>query len=766
MNVFELFAKLGLNTTEYEEGLQEAEKKGSGFGKALGKAAKVAGAAVVGASTAVVGFGAESVKAGMSFDSSMSQVAATMGKTVDEITNLRDFAQEMGSTTAFSATQAADALNYMALAGYDAETSMSMLPNVLNLAAAGGIELAEASDMVTDASSALGLSIEETTVMVDQMAKASSASNTSVAQLGQAILTVGATASNMSGGTQELATILGVLADNGIKGAEGGTHLRNILLSLQDAADEEGLITFSNGIEDVSISLYDAEGNMRSIIDVITEMQSGMEGMSQQAQDAMVQGMFNRADLASVNALLSTSSDRFYELQASIGEAQGSAQAMADTQLDNLSGDITLFQSALEGAQIAISDELSPTLREFVQLGSKGLSDVTAAFQEGGLSGAFSALGTWISEALSMVFDHLDEIVDAGISLLEAFVGGVLDNADVILEAGAKIILRLASGLAEHADDIAPTIVSLVHTIVSIFSNPEVAVPLTRAGLQIISGFAIGLAEATPELVGMIPELIANIIMTLGEVGPDISDTILELIGSLAVSVLGSIGGLMGMSYDEIESGFLAVFDAADQFGQDVLDWFSSIFEGDLLGDVGSFFTDLFGDFSDGFSDALGVVTGFGQDVWDSITGTFDNVKNTVSNAIDKLIEMFDFDWSLPQIKLPHFNISGGEAPWGFAGQGSFPKVEIQWYKKAMNAPYLLDSATIFGAANGHYMGGGEAGAEMIYSHDKLMSDIGAVVDSKLSKLTFEVPVYIGGRKIDSQIISANARNNFISGGR
>jgi hypothetical protein len=127
---------------------------------------------------------------------------------------------------------------------------------------------------------------------------------------------------------------------------------------------------------------------------------------------------------------------------------------------------------------------------------------------------------------------------------------------------------------------------------------------------------------------------------------------------------------------------------------------------------------------------------------------------------------MFDFDWSLPQIKLPHFNISGGEAPWGFAGQGSFPQVDIQWYKKAMDAPYLLDSATIFGAAGGHYLGGGEAGSEMIYSHDKLMQDIADVVDSRLSKLTFNVPVYIGGKKIDQQIITANARNAVVSGGR
>ena len=147
-----------------------------------------------------------------------------MGVTVDEIGELRDFAQEMGSTTAFSATEAADALNYMALAGYDAETSMTMLPNVLNLAAAGGMELATASDMVTDSQTALGLSLEETSTLVDQMALASSKTNTSVSQLGEAILSIGGTAKNLSGGTTELNQVLGLLADNGIKGAEAGTH--------------------------------------------------------------------------------------------------------------------------------------------------------------------------------------------------------------------------------------------------------------------------------------------------------------------------------------------------------------------------------------------------------------------------------------------------------------------------------------------------------------------------------------------------------------
>ena len=181
-----------IDQSGFESGLSK-------IGSIAQKGLKIVGAAFTATETAVLAFGKKSIEAGMQFDSSMSQVAATMGTTVDQIGELRDFAQEMGATTAFSATQAADALNYMALAGYDAGTSMSMLPNVLNLAAAGGMELASASDMITDSQSALGLTLSETSQLVDKMAKASSKSNTSVAQLGEAILTVGGTAKMMAG---------------------------------------------------------------------------------------------------------------------------------------------------------------------------------------------------------------------------------------------------------------------------------------------------------------------------------------------------------------------------------------------------------------------------------------------------------------------------------------------------------------------------------------------------------------------------------------
>jgi len=345
--------------------------KFAAFGGKAGKMASRALAVGMGAATAgLISFGKSSIETGRQFDASMSQVAATMGKSVDEIGDLRDFALEMGAKTAFSASEAADALNYMALAGYDAQTSMQMLPNVLNLAAAGGMDLASASDMVTDTQSALGLSLDETSALVDKMAAASSETNTSVSQLGSAFLTVGGTAKNLTGGTTEAAQALGLLADNSIKGSEGGTALRNILLTL--SSDK-----FADTFGEMGVAVYDAEGKMRSLKDIFGDMNTAMEGMTVEEKTKALSGAFNKVDLRSVNALLATDAERWDEVAAAIDNSAGAAQAMSDTQLDNLAGDVEGLGGAMETMQIALADSLTPALREFVQWGTEGIGQAT-----------------------------------------------------------------------------------------------------------------------------------------------------------------------------------------------------------------------------------------------------------------------------------------------------------------------------------------------------------------------------------------------------
>lgn len=464
-DVLSLWAKLGMDSSGFNSGLNSAKSDLSSFGSAMktgfATVAKVGAAAFTATTGAAVAFGKSSVDAGKEFDSSMSQVAATMGTTVDQITELRDFAKEMGASTAFSATQAADALNYMALAGYDAEKSMSMLPNVLNLAASGGMELATASDMITDAQSALGLSMEETTELVDKMAKTASSSNTSVAQLGEAMLQIGGTAKKLKGGTTELTTMLGILADNGIKGAEGGTALRNMLNKLISPSKDA-----TEMMEQLGVALYDSEGNMRSLNDVFIDLRDGMETLSTQAErDQVLSTIFNARDLKSAEALLANVGDRYEELSSKINDAAGAAQDMADTQLDNLTGDITLFKSALEGTQIAISDKLTPALRKFTKFGGESLQKLTTAIEKDGLEGAIDKLSEVIDDGFDIIDSTAPKVLEAGAKLTGNLIAGIAKKSPDIIREGVKVATTLESTLAKQAPEIIQSTVTAMSVL-------------------------------------------------------------------------------------------------------------------------------------------------------------------------------------------------------------------------------------------------------------------------------------------------------------
>ena len=488
-SLYDLMIRVGIqdDASSQIEGLSSKTK--STFGT-IGKVAATAFAAV---SAGVVAFGTSAVRAGMSFDSAMSQVAATMGTTVDQIGELRDFAQEMGSTTAFSATQAAEALNYMALAGYDAETSMGMLPNVLNLAAAGNIELAAASDMVTDAQSALGLTLEETSVMVDQMAAASSKTNTSVEQLGSAILTIGGTARSVSGGTQELATALGLLADNGIKGSEGGTALRNVLNTL--ATDK-----FENVFGAMGIAAYDAEGNMRALKDIFLDMNDALSDMTVEERTKTISEVFNARDLKSINALLGTNAERWDEVSEAIGNSAGAAERMAATQLDNLQGDVTLFQSALEGLQIAFSDELTPTLREFVQFGSEGLSELTSALKEGGFEAFADKFADLVGQAFEKLNAMMPSFIDAGARILGALVSGLMQALPSLIQGLGSVIQSALSGIANAFPVLTPLFSGISAAIGFVVDNINLIAPAAIAAFA-----AFKLFQAVPGIVNLLP---------------------------------------------------------------------------------------------------------------------------------------------------------------------------------------------------------------------------------------------------------------------
>lgn len=483
-----------------KQGTKSGETYGTGFSSKM-KGAIGAGAVAVGnllanmvenAMAQVGQFISETIQTGMGFDSAMSQVAATMGTTVDRIGNLTEFAQEMGATTAFSATQAAEALNYMALAGYDAEQSMTALPSVLNLAAAGSIDLARASDMVTDAQSALGLSFEELDGFVDKLAKTASTTNTSVEQLGEGILTVGGTAKVMAGGTTELAQVLGLLADNGIKGAEGGTALRNMILSLTSPTDKA-----KQTLDALGVAVFDADGNMRSFESIIGDLNSALDGVTDEERINAISSIFNARDMKSVNALLGTSAERWEQVGGAIDGAAGAASAMANTQLDNLQGDVVLFQSALEGLQIELFHGVEPALRSFVSTATGGLGELTsflpsvmAGFNDFffGVEAEYDEFGTQIGEhstgifsSMSGAFTDIQAIVETVWPTIQTVIVGAVDAISGIF----KVVWPVISDVVVTAFDLIAGITETVWPLIdSIITGVIDSINITIRSLQ------------------------------------------------------------------------------------------------------------------------------------------------------------------------------------------------------------------------------------------------------------------------------------------
>ncbi|MDE5830204.1 MAG: phage tail tape measure protein [Clostridia bacterium] len=336
--------------------------------KETGEKITSAGKQMLGATAGITAIGAAAVITGTNFDDSMKQVAATMGITVDEISKgseeykiLENAAKQCGETTKFSASEAAEALNYLALAGYDAQKSAEVLPKVLDLAAAGGLELATASDMVTDAMAALGMETSALDKYIDEMAKTSQKSNTSAAQLGEATLTCAGTVKMSGMSLETMNAELGVLANNGIKGAEGGTHLRNIILSLTSPTD-----IASKALKNLGINILDSQGNIRDLNDIMTDFDSKLSGLSDGQKTEIISTIFNKTDISAVNALIKGSGEEFSNLKNEISNCSGAASNMADTMNSSMGGQITLLKSQLEGIAIQISEILMPVLQKII----------------------------------------------------------------------------------------------------------------------------------------------------------------------------------------------------------------------------------------------------------------------------------------------------------------------------------------------------------------------------------------------------------------
>lgn len=339
----------------------DPEETASGFTVLKGALANLVADGIRLAVDAIKDFAKETIEVGKNFDSSMSNVAALSGATGEELQMLRDTAKEFGSSTQFSASEAADALGYMALAGWDANQSASALGGVLDLAAASGMGLAEASDMVTDYMSAFNMEADQSTYFADLLAYAQANANTTAAGLGEAFKNC---AANMNAAGQDIETttsLLSMMANQGLKGSEAGTALTAVMRDMT-AKMQDGAIA----IGDTQVQVMDANGNYRDMTDILLDVESAVNGMGDAERAAALSSTFTSDSIKGLNLILNAGVGEAAAFEEELRNSSGAASDMAAIMNDNLGGDLTALNSKLEGVQIALYEKLEPALRSGV----------------------------------------------------------------------------------------------------------------------------------------------------------------------------------------------------------------------------------------------------------------------------------------------------------------------------------------------------------------------------------------------------------------
>lgn len=507
---------------------------GSGLLSAVsGIASKIAGA-MKAAISEVSSFVADSVSVGMDFDSQMSQIAATMGLTAEAIKNneavldaygketgqkagdtfdmLRDKAKEMGAATNFSAAQAAEGLNILAMSGYDAEHSVSMIEDVLHLAAAGGMDMATSAKDISGAMKGFADASKDSAYYADLMAKGATLANTNVTQLGEALSGAAAQGGAYKQSAEGMTVALLRLAEQGETGANASTMLGAAMKNLYTPTDQAAA-----AMKELGVSAYEQDGSFKDINEVVNTLNKSLSKYSDEQQAAYINTIFGIQGQEAYNKMVVTSVEKQNEWAAALKNSSGEAAKQYTTMTDNLAGDIDIWNSALEGFKIEIADGVMPTVREFVQFGSEGLSRLTAAFKEGGISGMVSEFSKLLEELTAKVVDILPQITDVFVKLFIALAGNLADILPTFVGAIKSAVPEIISALFSIGATLTYCIPDVIDMIAAVISE----------ALKMIPGYL-------PDIAEMIKNIIPDLINDITEMLPLLLDTIIGIINTLS----------------------------------------------------------------------------------------------------------------------------------------------------------------------------------------------------------------------------------------
>lgn len=517
--------------------------------KATGKSIKSAGDTIANAGSAmtksvtapIAGVGIAAVKTAADYESAMSNVQAITGATGDDFKKLTQLGKDLGASTAWSAQECAEAMQYTGMAGWTAKENVDGLKGILDLASASGTDLARTSDIMTDAISAFGYKASDSAKFADVMTKACTSANVSVDTLGESYKYCGAICGTMGYSIDEVTTSLAVMGNMGIKGSQAGTALKNAISNM--AAPTKNM---KAAMDDLGISIVNQDGSMKSWGDVIKNLQGSFKGLTQDQQAAYAKQLFGKESMAGMLAIINTSTSDYNALADSIKNSGGAANDAAQTQLNNLNGQLTLLKSALEGAAITIGDKLLPYIKNAVGWVQKatdwfnGLSDAQVS-----MIMKFAGIAAAIGPAL-LIFGKLVSTVGKVYSTFGMVTGAIAKAGGVIglITSPAGIVIAVLAGVAAAAfliiknwDKVKPVVMKVKDAFIGVMPTIKQAVMNgISAIMPIITTLISTFKEVLPKAINAAKSVITAMAPVIKTVVNTIS-TIVPVIAKTFVSV-------------------------------------------------------------------------------------------------------------------------------------------------------------------------------------------------------------------------------------
>ena len=704
-----------------------------------------AGRAVMPVSGAVAGLGAAAVKTSADFDSAMSQVAAVSGATGSDFDALRDKAREMGSKTKFSASEAAQAMNYMAMAGWKTEDMLSGIDGIMNLAAASGEDLATTSDIVTDALTAFGLTAGDSGHFADLLAAASSNANTNVSMMGETFKYCAPIAGALGYSAEDTAEAIGLMANAGIKSSQAGTSLRTIMTQLQGELKLSG-----KALGDVTIQTTNADGSMREFSDIIADCRGAFSKMTESEKAAAAETLVGKNAMSGFLALMNAAPGDIEKLETAISTCSdevdgysGAAERMAAVMQDNLNGQLTILKSQLEELAISFGDALMPAVRKIVtaiqgfidKLNGMNESQRNTILRIGMLVAALGPflviLGTCISKVgiamqgfvkLAGAFGKLKVAVGNAHGVLGK-IGAALGGVSAPVLAVVAVIAVLVAAFLHLWKTNEGFREAIIATWGKIRSTVSTFVEGIKQRLSAL-GFSFSDAANFIRLIwnGLCQFLGPIFIGAFNAIAVNI-ETILGVITGIFDVFSGLFTGnweLVWQGVEEIFSsiwnGITGTFTNVTNTMKNVLNVFLSFFgtnTTNVLNAVKAVVISVLSYIRSFFSNAWSSIRSTTSSVWNSIRAAIvqpiESARDAVRNAIDKIKGFMDFEWSLPHLKLPHISVSGSANPLDWL-KGSVPHFSVDWYKTGG----IFNSPSIIGV--------GEAGSEAVIPLDAFYS--------------------------------------------